>query len=114
MNGTMASLGDLIKINGVAAAGQFTLDGKLVDYKANMDMSKEMAEMTAQFCATVSMMFNTLAGAFTQLSKMQWIPQKLWSYSGGDWTVVIGNGNKGVFVETNKADFNKLYRALSE
>lgn len=51
------------KINGVAAAGQFTLDGKLVEYKANIDISKEMAEMTAPFCATISMMFNALAGA---------------------------------------------------
>jgi roadblock/LC7 domain-containing protein len=34
-----------------------------VEYKANMDMSKEMAEMTAQFCATISMMFNTLDSA---------------------------------------------------
>jgi len=85
---SMASLGDLLKINGVAVAGQFTLDGKLVDYKANVDMSKEMAETAGQFCATVSMMFNTLAGALTQLSKMQWVPQKIWS-AGGDWTVVI-------------------------
>jgi roadblock/LC7 domain-containing protein len=50
MNESMASLQELLKINGVAAAGQFTLDGKLVDYKADMDMSKEMAEMTAVLC----------------------------------------------------------------
>ena len=102
-----------MRVNGVAAAGQFTLDGKLMDYKSNMDMSKEMAEMTAQFCATVSMMFSTLAGAFTQLSKMQWMPQKIWSYSGGDCTVIIGGGNKGVFAETAKADFNQLFKALT-
>jgi roadblock/LC7 domain-containing protein len=45
----MATLDDLINIDGVAAAGEFTADGKLVDYKAKMDMSQEMAEMTAQF-----------------------------------------------------------------
>jgi roadblock/LC7 domain-containing protein len=32
-------------------------------------------------------------------------------YAGGDWTVAIG-GNRGVFVETAKADFNKLYSTL--
>jgi roadblock/LC7 domain-containing protein len=57
------------------------------------------------------MMFNTLAGAFSQLSKMKWVPQQGWAYSGGDWTVAIG-GNKGVFVETTKADFNKLFEVL--
>jgi len=107
----MATLDELLKINGVVAAGEFTAGGKLVDYKAKMDMSPEMAAMTAQFCASVTMMFNTLAGSFTQLSKMKWVPQQGWAYSGGEWTVAIG-GNKGVFVETAKADFNKLFAVL--
>jgi roadblock/LC7 domain-containing protein len=93
------------------AAGEWAADGKLVDYKAKMDMSPEMAAMTAQFCATVTMMFNTLAGAYTKLSGMKWVPQQGWAYSGGDWTVAIG-GNVGVFVEKAKADFNKLFEAL--
>lgn len=107
----MATLDELLKINGVVAAGEFSADGKMVDYKAKMDMSPEMAAMTAQFCATVTMMFNTLAGAFAQLSKMKWVPQQGWMYAGGDWTVAIG-GNKGVFVETAKADFSQLFQAL--
>jgi roadblock/LC7 domain-containing protein len=107
----MASLDDLLDIEGVAAAGKFTPDGQLVDYKARMDMSEEMAQMTAQFCATVTMMFNTLAGSFTQLSGMNWVPQQGWAYSGGEWTVAIG-GNRGVFIETAKADFNQLFEVL--
>ena len=107
----MATLDDLIKIDGVVAAGEFTADGKVVDYKANMDMSPEMAEMSAQFCATVTMLFNTLAGSFSQLSQMNWVPQQGWAYSGGDMTVAIG-GNKGVFIETSKADFNQLFQVL--
>ena len=47
----MASLAELLKIDGVAAAGEFGKDGRLVDHKANMDMSRDMAEMSAQFCA---------------------------------------------------------------
>lgn len=31
-------------------------------------------------------------------------------YAGGEMTVAMG-GNKGVFVETDTADFNDLYRA---
>ena len=83
----------------------------MVDYKAKMDMSPEMTAMTAQYCATVTMMFNTLAGAYSQSSKMNWLPQQGWAYSGGDWTVAVG-GNRGVFVETAKADFNRLFQAL--
>ena len=107
----MASLDDLLDIEGVVAAGEFTPAGELVDYKAKMDMSEEMAQMTAQFCATVTMMFNTLAGSFTQLSGMNWVPQQGWAYSGGEWTVAIG-GNRGVFIETAKADFNQLFEVL--
>lgn len=109
--GLVATLDQLLKIDGVMAAGEFTADGKLVGFKAKMDMPKEMAEMTAQFCASVTMMFNTLAGAYTKMTQMNWVPQKGWMYAGGDMTVAIG-GNKGVFVQTAKADFNKLFDAL--
>jgi roadblock/LC7 domain-containing protein len=108
----MATLEDLLKLDGVVAAGEFTADGKMVSYKAAIDMSPEMASMTAQFCATVTLLFNMLAGSFGQLSKMKWLPQQGWAYCGGDWTVAIG-GNIGVFVETSKADFNKLFEVLT-
>ena len=51
---------ELLDIGGVVAAGEFNPDGSLVDFEAKMDMSEEMAQMTAQFCATGSMIFNTL------------------------------------------------------
>jgi roadblock/LC7 domain-containing protein len=107
----VATLDEMLQINGVVAAGEFSPDGRLVDFKAKMEMSPELAALTAQFCATVTMMFNTLAGAYTQLSSMKWVPQQDWAYSGGDWTVAVG-GTRGVFVETAKADFNKLFQVL--
>jgi len=59
------------------------------------------------------MLFSTLAGAFSHATTTQWMPQKVWSHSGGDWTVLIGaNGTRAVFIETAKADFNRLFRAL--
>jgi roadblock/LC7 domain-containing protein len=109
----MATLDELAKIDGVVAAGEFNLDGSLVDYRANMDMSRELAAQAAQFCATVSMLFRTLGGSFEQLSGMPWTPQQGWAYSGGQYTVAIGDGGtKGVFIETAKADFNQLFGAL--
>ena len=113
----MSQLDQLLDLDGVAAAGEFAADGRLLDYKAKMDMSPDLAAMSAQFCATVTMLFNTLAGAFTEMSQMRWSPQQGWAYSGGDWTVAIapvaGNGTtRGVFVETAQADFNQLFGAL--
>src|SRR5918911_1351879 len=111
----MATLEELLSIEGVVAAGEFDPDGTLVDFQGSMDMSPEMAQMTAQFCATVTMMFNTLAGSYTRLSDMQWVPQQGWAYSGGEWTVAVGGGGyKGVFVETARANFNRLFGALVE
>ena len=107
----MATLEDLLKLPGVVAAGEFRADGTLVDLKTKMDMPRDLADTTAQFCATVTMLLSTLAGAYTQLSQMNWVPQKGWAYSGGDWTVAVG-GNRGVFVETGQADFNKLFQVL--
>jgi roadblock/LC7 domain-containing protein len=110
----VATLQELLDIEGIVAAGEFNLDGSLINFEASMDMSEEMAKMTAQFCATVSMMFNTLAGSFTQLSGMNSVPQQGWAYSGGEWTVAIGGGGtRGVFVETAKADFNRLFEVLA-
>lgn len=111
--GDMATLEELAKIDGVVAAGEFKRDGTLVDYRANMDMSRELAGQAAQFCATVSMLFDTLSGAFEGFSGMSWTPQQGWAYSGGQYTVAIGEGGtKGVFIETAKADFNGLFKVL--
>jgi roadblock/LC7 domain-containing protein len=101
----------LLNLKGVVAAGEFSADGKLVDFTAKIDMPTEMAAMTAQFCATITMLFDTMAGSFSKISKMNWVPQQGWLYAGGDMTVVIG-GYQGVFVETAKADFNQLFKAL--
>ncbi len=61
----------------------------MVAYKSNMNMPLEMAAMSAQFCATVSMMFSTLASAFPHLTPTKWVPQQGWAYSGGEMTVVL-------------------------
>ncbi|MGA9154882.1 MAG: DUF2173 family protein [Candidatus Nitrosopolaris sp.] len=110
----MVNFDELLALDGVTAAAEFTSDGKIIEYRSNIDTPKEIAEISGQFCATVSMLFNTLARAFANLTRTQWLPQKVWSYSGGDWTILIsGGGNTGVFVETAKADFNQLFKALA-
>ena len=68
------SLDELLKFDGVMAAGIFSPEGKLVDYKSKAGMPKEMAQMTAKFCGAVNMMFDALASAYTELYKMNWVP----------------------------------------
>jgi roadblock/LC7 domain-containing protein len=107
----MQTLDDLLRISGVVAAGEFSPDGRLVDYRATIEMTPEMASMAATLCAPVNVMFETLASEFMRYSGMQWLPMRGWAYSGGEWTVAIG-GNRGVFVATASADFNELFKAL--
>ena len=107
----MATLEELLKLDGVAAVGEFRADGSLIDFKTKMEMSPDLAAMSAQFCATISMVFSTMSGAFTQLSGMSWSPPQGWMFAGGDWTVCVAGG-RGVFVESAKANFNELYGAM--
>lgn len=105
------SLDELLKFDGVMAAGIFSPEGKLVDYKAKGEMPRDMAEMTAKFCGAVNMTFDALATAYSKLYQMNWVPQNNWMYSGGEWTVMI-SGTRGVFVESSKADLQQLLKAL--
>ena len=107
----MAKLDELLKIDGVMAAGEFAADGSIIGYRANRHMSPEVAASCAQFCASVTMMFSTLAGALSETTDMSWTPQRGWSYSGGEMTVVVG-GHHGVFIKTDMADVNTIFKAL--
>ena len=108
------TLDDLLKIDGVTVAFEFTPDGKCTDYKAKKNVSPEMAAMITRFCALVTMTFETLAQSFTALSEDNWVPQHGWMYTGGDYTVVLGkSGYRGVFVETAKANGEELLQIMS-
>jgi len=113
MTGKLKTIDELLKLKGVVAAGEFTLDGKLVKYKTNKgyDLSEEQAGLSAQFTATVTQLFNTLAGAYGKIKNENWTPQKGWAYAGGDYSIAVG-GNRGVFVKTTEADYNQLFEAL--
>ena len=110
----MARLEQLMQIKGVVAAGEFTSTGDLVEFRSSVDMPQDQAGMTAQFCSTVSIMFNTLAKAYSHMyTNTSWLPPKFWAYGGGDMAVCVG-GTKGVFVQIAKADFNQLFKVLGE
>ena len=66
----MATLQELLDLEGVVVAGEFDFEGRMLDYEAKMDMPEEMAQMIAQYCAAVSIMFNALASSFPNLSGM--------------------------------------------
>ncbi len=66
------TLDDLVEMNGVILAFEYTPDGACTNYK---NVTREMAAMISQFCAAVTMNFNALANGFTILSEQRWVPQ---------------------------------------
>lgn len=110
----MKSLEDLLNVDGVTIAFEYTPDGTCTAYQSKKDVTPEMATMITRFCALVTMTFQTLAQSFTVLSEDNWIPQRGWMYAGGDYTVVLGQGGyQGVFVETTKANLEELFDLMS-
>ena len=105
------SLDDLLKLKGVMAAGEFSSDGKLIEYRGKQELPHDVLDLTAQFAAAVTQMLAALGAAHTKISGLNWIPEKGWAYSGGDMTIAVG-GNRGVFVKTAEADFNQLFAEL--
>lgn len=105
------NLDKLMGLNGAIAAGEFGIGGDLVAHKG--DFSQEHAEMVAMMCAANSLMGKMQAESFSKHTGMNWSPFKGWAVSAGDYSVCV-MGNAGVFVETDKADFNQIFKTLGE
>lgn len=105
------NLDKLMELSGAVDAGEFTPTGELVAYKG--DLSQEHAEMVAMMCAGNSLMCKMQAESFTKHTGMNWSPFKGWAVSASDYSVCV-MGNAGVFVETDKADFNVIFKTLGE
>jgi len=107
----MANFDRLMGLGGATATAEFTAGGELVTYKG--DLPEDIARLVARMCATNTLMGTTQAESFSRISGMKWTPFHGWSVSAGDYSVCVV-GRIGVFVETAKADFNDIYKVLSE
>jgi len=107
----MANLDRLMELGGATAAGEFTPDGDLMSYKG--ELPEDIAHLIAKMCAANTLMGTIQAESFARISGMKWTPFHGWAVSAGDYSVCV-LGHIGVFVETAKADFNDIYRVLSE
>ena len=107
----MANLDKLMGLGGATAAGEFTPDGELITYKG--ELPEDIARLIAKMCAANTLMGATQADSFTRITGMKWMPFHGWAVSAGDYSVCV-MGNIGVFVETAKANFNDIYKVLSQ
>jgi roadblock/LC7 domain-containing protein len=91
---------------GTVAAGRFSPDGRLVEYRANRGLSPETAAMTSQFAATVSMLLGTFSASYSVLSGIPLVPFHGWIYSGGEMTSAVEDG-VWTILETKESGFRR-------
>ncbi len=107
----MANLDRLMQLGGAVAAGEFTPGGELVGYKG--EISEDIAKLIARMCAANTLMGTTQAESFTHISGLKWTPFHGWAVAAVDFSVCV-MGHIGVFVESDKADFNDIFKTLSD
>lgn len=108
----MPTLEDLLAIKVAVWAGEVSPDGKIVDSRSAMEMKPEVLAVTAEFLATVTSVFTTLASAHKELTSMSWLPPRGWLYAGGDW-IVASSGGKAVFVRASETSLDDIMGRLS-
>ena len=106
----MAKLKDLLAINGVVAAGEFTDEGTLMALEGNI--TEEEGAMAAQMCATNKKMMQLQVDGYTAVSQEDgWTPATGFALAGPKLSICV-YGNIGVFLETGKASFNQVMQAM--
>ncbi len=109
---TLSKLKELMSIPGAVAAGEFADDGRLIAYYGNID--EKSAEVAAMMCAANKLMGNMQAKGWSAYSGQEgFYPAYGFAVAGGKYAACI-MGNVGVFVELDKADFDKTFEVLSK
>ena len=105
-------LEELMSLPGAFAAGEFSDDGKLLAYYGNID--EKSAEIAAMMCAANKLMGNMQAKGWSFYTGQEgFYPVRGFAVAGGKYAACI-MGNVGVFVELDKADFDKTFEVLSK
>jgi roadblock/LC7 domain-containing protein len=108
---TNSKLAELMSLPGATAVGQFSDDGKLINYAG--DLGEKAAEIAAMMCAANKLMGNMQAKGWSAYTGQDgFYPVSGFSVAGGRYAACV-MGNAGVFVETDKADFDKTFEVLS-
>lgn len=108
----LSKLNHLMQVPGAVAAGEFSDDGKLLNYCG--DLSEASAEIAALMSAANKAMGNMQAKGWTVYTgKDGFYPVIGFAVAGGKYAACV-MGNTGVFVELSKADFDKAFEVLSE
>ncbi len=106
----MPTLRELMSLPGAIAAGKFDERGNLCAYVG--DISEKAAEIAGLMAATNKAIANMQAKGFSAYSaKEGFYPVQGFAVAAGKYAACIA-GNVGVFVELDKADFDKIFETI--
>ena len=106
----MATLRELMKLPGAVAAGIYDDHGNLVAYAG--DISEKAAEIAALMASANKAVANMQAKGWTEYTgKEGFFPVQGFAVAAGKYAACIA-GNVGVFVELDKADFDKIWETI--
>jgi roadblock/LC7 domain-containing protein len=117
----MSEFDELVASPGVLMAGRFGPDGRLAEHKTSGLYFEIPAhvEMGQWFCTAITALFRSMAYALEILdqsgfNQTSWLPLRSWSYSGGDYLIVV-YGDRFVIGERAKLrsldELDRLLRA---
>ncbi len=105
----MIGLDNLMKIDGVIAAGQFDERGNII--RAVGEFSDDLKEAIARMCLANNKHFDEQIETFDEISDFKFKPLNGWAVWGGDKAVCVV-GRTGVIAKASRVDFNELMTAL--
>ncbi len=111
----------LISRDGILLAGRFGPDWRIAEHKSKglYFENPQAVEMAQRFCAAVTVLFSSMAFAMDEVNRTgfdqtSWLPQKSWTFSGGDYSIAV-YGDRFVFGEAEKIrGLDELRRLLHE
>ena len=109
--GAAVTLDELIDLPGVVLAIEFEADGALVDSRSRLELPAEEIERAARYSAAATTALAAGAGAYTELTGLEWDPPRWALYSGGEWTTAIA-GSRAIIARTDQIAFDELFAAL--
>ena len=115
----MSEFDELVASPGVIMAGRFGPDGRIAEHKSKSLYLENPASaaMAQWFCAAITMMFRSMAHAVdlvhqSDFNQTSWLPVHSWTYSGGDYVIVV-HGDRFMVAERDKlGSLDELSRLL--
>ena len=108
----MVNLANLMSLNGAVSVAECKPGGDRISYMIKGSQTQDLDKMTERLCA-INTLMAPIVESFNRISEMNWTPFRGWAVTAGDYSVFVMS-HIVVIVETDKADYNEIFKVLNE